>query len=1081
MATTNPSLYSDALAGARNPAAAFEAVDLRVSVTRAVTADLAQLLAERAQLELAYAKSLAKLQHRLHAASGHKDSLTKELDALDLDSPAAADQLLGPAWTAVRKHFDDELADSARVHQTWADALLKDVHDPLRSSLARGEWARWNAAEAHLAHQAKEYHLAVEKSQRAQQKQTKSSKSSNQSKLLQAQAQLSSLGSQLAAALPAFLDQSQHLDLAHAAFLKEALVRCGTLTADLGRERMEAGERLTLRVLAVDEAAEAQQWALSESSRLGGAAAAASGHNATTTTTMPSIGEFGESAPASAQATTTTRAVRSESVADRSDAASTRSAATSSRGTNDRQQRAGARPGGPASQLAPPPPPAAPLPLPTTDDARSTKEKRGFGSRLSTLIGGGGGGGGGSGTKSFGRDRSSSIPNSARYADFSASSSSSPPPPVPTVVTPPSASPAFERRPSDSSDLFGGGGGGGGPPMAGGPASLVPEQPHQQQKRKSLMPGSGLFRRASSRVNDGSSSLSSGAAAGIAAGGGLTTEPEEEEVEEAADRHGAGERNRYRVDAEGYSVPPQGYDRGIQESATGAGAGAAARQRSLLDDDEEDEDGASLGQSRASSVPKLSIIPDVAKSGPATGAGGFLPRESEAERLAALESVKNVLGASGPAGSASGGGGASGAGGLALGAAAGVSRRATARGRRGTGPGSGTTSPQSSLPAVPALSPVPVRQDSDDVPLATVVQQKHRREAPPPPPSSSSMAANQHRDVSASPSLPTSPAGSSFNPAPGRTMSVLSATSSLGATSTSLNPRAATSRPDPFADATTPGLRASIVETVNVLLKGGEVTRLLVTGEVGLSYRPSPSSAAASAAGSPLKVRLTGLEALEKKAPNPALLLPGVEPGEFSLSAAATAAGGGPTTTVFKYQLSLPATTTVTPAPILVKPVWRCDPAHARAIVTYSVNGASPLFAPAAAATTSPFGGDGDGEAAMVVVDDLKLELTLANGTVTSFQAKPASAGTALSPSGKSLTFSSLPPLSLASGEQKILASLATDGGQAAPGPVNVSWTVHGRTLGQVGIEVVTASGAEEVVDLVEVRRETVSGRYVAA
>lgn len=365
------------------------------------------------------------------------------------------------------------------------------------------------------------------------------------------------------------------------------------------------------------------------------------------------------------------------------------------------------------------------------------------------------------------------------------------------------------------------------------------------------------------------------------------------------------------------------------------------------------------------------------------------------------------------------------------------------------------------------------RQDSDDVPLATVVQQKHRREAPPPPPS-----LNHQRDAGAgaaaaasSSSMPASPAGSTFAPAaaPNRTMSILSATSSVGAMSSSASTTMHPNRlPDPFAGETTPGLRASIVETVNVLLKGGEVTRLLVTGEIGISYR-SKSGSVAEPGPSDLKVRLTGLDSLEKKAPNPALLLPGVgvDRDEFVISPTITAHAGA-TTTVFKYQLSLPATTT--PAPVLVKPVWRCDPAQARAIVTYSVNGASPLFAPA----SSPFGEEDEQVAAATSIDDLKLDLTLTSGTITSFQSKPATA--TLSPTGKSLTFSSLPTLSLASGEQKILASLVTDG-QAAPGPVDVSWIVHGRTLGNVGIEIV--DGGE--IDLAEVRRETVSGRYVAA
>lgn len=322
------SLYADAFSQARNPAAAFHAVQLRLSLERALTADLAHLLSERANLELAYVNSLHRLQQRLHAHSSnhHKDSLKKELDALEVDQ-TTADQQLGPAWTALRISLENELAETATSHQLWADKLAKQVHDPLRNSLTKGDWARWNATEAQLAAETKEYHQAVEKVQKAQAKQTKSSKSSNQSKLLQAQSQLSSLGSHLAAALPAFLDQSQRLDLAHGAVLKEALVRCGTLTSDLGRERMEAGERFTVQVLGIDEAVEAQEWALRESIKLGSTGGGGA------TTTMPSIGEFGEPATGTAAS----RQVRSESsVADRSDAASTRSAATSR--TNDRQR-----------------------------------------------------------------------------------------------------------------------------------------------------------------------------------------------------------------------------------------------------------------------------------------------------------------------------------------------------------------------------------------------------------------------------------------------------------------------------------------------------------------------------------------------------------------------------------------------------------------------------------------------------------------------------------------------------------------------------------------------------------------------
>lgn len=90
-----------------------------------------------------------------------------------------------------------------------------------------------------------------------------------------AQSQLSTIGSSLTSALPAFLTQSQQLEQAHATFLKERLVLAGTATNDLGRETMEAGEKLLNSVLGVDEQVEMQTWALRESMNAGGQAGGA--------------------------------------------------------------------------------------------------------------------------------------------------------------------------------------------------------------------------------------------------------------------------------------------------------------------------------------------------------------------------------------------------------------------------------------------------------------------------------------------------------------------------------------------------------------------------------------------------------------------------------------------------------------------------------------------------------------------------------------------------------------------------------------------------------------------------------------
>ncbi|BGP35149.1 hypothetical protein JCM10296v2_006979 [Rhodotorula toruloides] len=971
--SANPSLYADSFSQSRSPSSTFHAVDQRISLSRALTSDLASYFHERIILEDAYIKSLNKLSQRLKGAG--KETVFREIEALGVGDSALEKQL-GGGWSGVKKQLEGEVVEQARAHEDWRNKLEKEVAGPLRGSLGKTEWSRWNQAEGQLASNVKEYESLVDK---AQAKSTKSGKSAS-SKQLQSQSALSSLGSSLTSSLPSFLTQSQALDLSHQAFLKECLVRCGTIASDLGRERMEMGERLLVRVLGVDESAEAEEWALREGMKLGGGGAGGPSRNG-----LAPGGEFGETASVNSGAGGGGfGSAAGGSLLDRDDAASTVSGAT-----GVERSRTMSRPGNA-------PPPAAPLPLPTTDDSRSTKEsKSGLGGKLSSLLGG-----------SKARDRSSSIPSSAKYASFSTPNDA---PPVPR----PEMGERRETDASGSSDLLGGGPSGGGMPPP-----LEPQRTGsgQQEKRKSLMPGGSLFRRpsrAGTQLSDFDERAGASSAPQYASA--MSAEP-------------AGTPSAARVDEEGYSMPPEGYDRAIGKPRSGTG-------RSLLDDDDEP-----LGESYGTSIPKVSIAPSLPSS-------PVVAQESEAERLAALQSVKNALGA--PPAAAAG---------------AGLGRRATARGRRGEGGARNTVYGGAGGLATP---PQAERQDStiseDDVPLATVVQQKHRREAPPPPVGRAAAHTPNEAASTLSPSLPTSPASPGFippSPAPvaGRAMSVMSGTSSLG-------PAAGHGRPDPFSGVTSPGLRASIVETVNVLLKNGEVTRVLVTGEVGLSYRPSSASA-----GGQLKLRLTGLDGLEKTAPNPSLLST-AGAGEFTVSPS-LAAHNGTTVTAFKYQVSLLPTSSSALVPLIVNPTWRCEPGLARAIVTYSANTSSTIFT--ALPSSSPFGEDDD-SAMSARLEDVKLDLVLASGTATSFQAKPPS-GT-LTNSNRTLSFSLGSVDAANGGEQKILASIQTEGAAAAqPGPVSVSWVVRGRTVGNVGVEVVEGGEAIE-----EVRRGTVSGKYLAA
>jgi len=167
------------------------------------------------------------------------------------------------------------------------------------------------------------------------------------------------------------------------------------------------------------------------------------------------------------------------------------------------------------------------------------------------------------------------------------------------------------------------------------------------------------------------------------------------------------------------------------------------------------------------------------------------------------------------------------------------------------------------------------------------------------------------------------------------------------------------------------------------------------------------------------------------------------------------ASTGGATTPVLKYALS-PSASSVVP-PLSVKPTWRVEPGLARAIVAYAPLASSPLV----------------GQGAGAQLDDVRIELHLASGTISSFQAKPAAQ---MLPSGKGIVFSL--PAGAALAEGKLLASLVTvaeGGAPAQPGNVAVHWVVRGATAGRVGVE--RAQGGE----LDEVRRESTSGKYLAA
>ncbi|GAA5980641.1 hypothetical protein JCM5350_003575 [Sporobolomyces pararoseus] len=1068
MADSNPTLYASSFSESRSPPSTFHPISLRISLHRALTQDLSTYFHERSAIEEQYIRSLQKLSSRFDSTnSSSKDLIFSELEGFSLDPPTI-DSQLGTSLNQVKKTLEQEVEQLVKSHSKWNKKLESTVQGPLRESLTKRDWEKWGQEEKRLQGDVREYESLVDKLSKAQ---TKFSKSS--SKLLSTQSSLSTLGSSLTSSLPSFLNLSQSLEQSHVQLLKQSLTQYGTFSSDLGRDRMELGERLVQQVLAIDESVEMTEWALRE-----GMKASAGGPS-----TESGLNEFGAS---SSTPENQARREREESnqTDNQSSLANSVIAGTGGRGgennelyptpeSNNQRERT-------TSRLSTAPP-VAPLPLPTTaqDDSRSinsstttpskSKSKK-LGSKLSSLLGGG--------KKDKQekekekRDRSSSIPNSSRYSSFNDSNA----PPVPTstiagagtLSPPPTMERTSSNRSNGSDGLMGGsaaneGNGSFQPPLQ---PTTPSDSNNNNNKRNSLFPslggrtrsdssgggGGGLFRRGS-RMNSipdeyNETSTTNNSSSGYGTGAPFVAEPHS--INEGA-----------RVDSEGFSVPPQGYDRAI-----GEGTG----NRNLMDDDDEDDDFERAQNQR--SVPKLNILgvstsSNNSSSIPSLPASPVLPQESEEERLAALSAIKNSLGAP-PSGSSS--------------VAGGLNRRATARGRRSeAGSVPAPNRPQSMLPSAAGLSAaagaaaiggggagtLERRETDDDVPLATIQQQQQaatqRRKAPPPPSAPSAASPT-------SPSFPTpgsTPIASSINN-PSRAMSILSTNSSI--TPSVLGGGGALARKDPFEGVTESGVRISIVEQINVLMKAGEVQKVLVTGEIGLSYRPTIGGQDEE----PLVLRLTNHEQMEKTAPNSTYLTPtSSSSNEFTLSKTSLLSKNGQTVPVLKYQLR--PTSSKDLVPLIVKPTWRCEPNLTRIIVVYSQN---PEFSTFSSSSSSPFGDDDASSASASVVDysDLKLEVPFNQGQITSFQSKPPSIGT-LSPTNGALTFSLPPPKSSGAVEEKLLVSAQTEGSEAARvGNMNLKWRIEGKTIGRVGVEMI--GGGEGVK---EVRRELESGKYIIA
>ncbi|CAG8603444.1 37246_t:CDS:10 [Gigaspora margarita] len=131
------------------------------------------------------------------------------------------------------------------------------------------------------------------------------------------------------------------------------------------------------------------------------------------------------------------------------------------------------------------------------------------------------------------------------------------------------------------------------------------------------------------------------------------------------------------------------------------------------------------------------------------------------------------------------------------------------------------------------------------------------------------------------------------------------------------------------------GFNASILETVNIISKGGDVTKLLVTGEISITYNDSTIRDNSM----PIRVRINNFDTLEKAVPNTSYLSSVSEvAGVYDLNIGLLSQAGSTPVVVMKYQLRIDPQYKSAFVPLHVIPKWKCEPNQTSLVVSYEVN-----------------------------------------------------------------------------------------------------------------------------------------------
>ena len=286
-----------------------------------------------------------------------------------------------------------------------------------------------------------------------------------------------------------------------------------------------------------------------------------------------------------------------------------------------------------------------------------------------------------------------------------------------------------------------------------------------------------------------------------------------------------------------------------------------------------------------------------------------------------------------------------------------------------------------------------------------------------------------------------------------------------------------------------PGLNASIVETVNTWFSESGITKSFVTGEIALAYNSTTSTSPPESE----SVRLTQFELLEKVATNPMFVSATKAPsssteeqaGTYTVSLSnirrSTPAVG------LKYQLHMDETNLGQYSPLLLTPAWQVIEGQTSVILLYSLN-------PAFNASTD--------SADTLTLKNVSISISLDPYSETKAQSAMMSptAHASFRKRAGAVTWK-FPELALHEYQERMLVRFMTPNGTAKKGSVEVKFELAGRCASVVGVERLgsAAKGGSEVDPFadegirnsseegggkwegINTRRVLVSGRYSAS